>query len=86
MKTVWKYQLANFNPLQARISVESKIVHFAMQNQVPTVWVEIVSDGALPLRTFEIFGTGHEIPDYAKHVGTVQDGQFVWHLYEVTKP
>jgi hypothetical protein len=37
-------------------------------------------------RTFQVFGTGHPIPDGMSWVGTCDrtpDG-FVWHLYEVT--
>jgi hypothetical protein len=30
----------------------------------------------------QVFGTGHEIPDDWEHVGTVQDGEFVWHIFE----
>lgn len=35
-------------------------------------------------RTFRVFGTGHEIPDNFRHVGTAVDYglRLVWHLCE----
>lgn len=42
-----------------------------------------------PLRTVQVFGTGHEIPSlFDKHVGSCLDaitnGSLVWHVYGVT--
>lgn len=48
-------------------------------------WVEYADGAPTVVRTFEVFGTGHELPDGARHVGSTartEDG-FVWHLYEL---
>lgn len=37
-------------------------------------------------RTFEVFGTGHEIPENAVHRGSAKDGVYVWHLMELVYP
>lgn len=62
--------------------------HFDMQRGTPTVWVEVpgdvISTTACARRRFRVFGTGHMIPEGAVYIGTCMDGEFVWHLYEVS--
>lgn len=51
-------------------------------------WYEHRDDVAATARTFEVFGTGHDLPDGAVWRGTTArtpDG-FVWHLYEIPTP
>ena len=48
--------------------------------------------GETTSRVIEVLGTGHPMPDLDEgqdrvHVATVQDGPFVWHVFEiVTQP
>lgn len=44
------------------------------------VWTE-ETDPA-PTRTVRVYGTGHEIPEASRHLGSVVAGIFVWHVYE----
>lgn len=56
--------------------------YFALQDGIPTVWA-VVSPWErheLP-RGIYIVGTGHPIPTGCTHVGSLQDGGFVWHLF-----
>lgn len=48
-------------------------------------WVEHGDRPDPVARTFQVFGTGHELPPGAKHRGTTArtDDGFVWHLYEL---
>ena len=49
-------------------------------------WAERAGMGLAHDRTFQVFGTGHLLPDAAKWAGTcprTEDG-FVWHLYDIT--
>ena len=47
-------------------------------------WCEHTEGAPEVKRTFQVFGTGHPIPDGAKWVGTCpRTGGFVWHLYEL---
>jgi len=62
--------------------VDSKVVHFGMQNGTAMVWVEVNVTNLVALRDLRIYGTGHEIPEDSRHVGTCLDGEFVWHLYD----
>lgn len=60
-------------------------------HNVPTVWVEQwLPEKGHEFRTeqvvFEVFGTGHEIPVGATHIGSVIEGMYVWHLYQTSEP
>lgn len=59
------------------------MVHVALQEMLPTLWIDVDLSGNPTLREFQIFGTGdRSIPASARHVGTVQQGAFVWHVFE----
>lgn len=71
----------------------AKILHASMSHcanlgrEVPHIWVEVDSDVSEEIRTFEVYGTGHmikaELGKARAYVGTVFEGPFVWHIYEV---
>ena len=83
MKTVYKYRVDGATEI--RVPVGSKVIHVGMQNGAPYIWVEVSTNPHLDIegRYFEIAGTGWEIEDDAVHIGSVIDGAFVWHIYEV---
>lgn len=49
-----------------------------------TVWTE---EGMEPPydRVVAVFGTGHTIPEDAKHLGSALMPPFVWHVYETLR-
>jgi hypothetical protein len=48
-------------------------------------WAEHTEDAPQVNRAFQVFGTGHPLPDDARWVGTCARtaGGLVWHLYEI---
>ena len=48
-------------------------------------WAEHDDEAPASKRTFQIFGTGHPLPEDARHRGSTArtDDGFVWHLYEL---
>jgi hypothetical protein len=48
-------------------------------------WAEHDTDALVTRRTFQVFGTGHVLPEKATWVGTCERSRrgLVWHLYEV---
>jgi hypothetical protein len=61
-------------------------VPFGMEGpHVVELWAEDDADTAHVVRYFQVFGTGHPIPDAAKWWGTTArtDQGLVWHLYEL---
>lgn len=61
------------------------VVEVWTEEHLPPEWPKVDP----PLRTVQVFGTGHEIPSlFDKHVGSCLDaitnGSLVWHVYGVT--
>lgn len=88
MRTIWKHTL-RFSGGEQLVLVmprHSVPVHFGMQNGAPTLWCEC--DPAAPVedRRFVVAGTGYPLPEKGLHIGSCQDGEFVWHAYELLGP
>jgi hypothetical protein len=89
-RTVWKYPLS-LDPVAVQftqvkhIPAGARLVHCAVQDDLPTLWYEVDPDADTVTHRFQIFGTGHgPIGDHLSHIGTVllADGQLVLHVYE----
>ena len=85
MDKIYKYPLYLTTEVQSVTLPEgAEIVHFAMQGDTPFIWVRVKPYGTVQqIRQFCIRGTGHDIQDNLKHVGTVLHGLLVWHLFEL---
>jgi hypothetical protein len=46
-------------------------------------WAETPGGDFTVTRRFRVIGTGFDIPNPGTYLGTVFDGPFVWHVYEV---
>lgn len=47
-----------------------------------TLWAIVDTDAETVEHTLHVRGTGHELGDVGRHIGTVVDGQMVWHVFE----
>lgn len=90
MKTVWKYPIRiSDDPTLATISgVDAKPVHVGHDPAgAPCVWIEVEpARGRTEVLAFLVVGTGHPIPGTVAepvYVGSLHDGPFVWHVYQV---
>jgi hypothetical protein len=82
MKTIYKYKIEGTEIIS--LPPNAKVIHAAMQNGAPHIWVEYpVNDSELESRTFMVCGTGFELEDDDIHLGSMIDGMFVWHIYEM---
>ena len=83
MRTIYKYPLQITDYQTILIPEFALFTHIAMQYDKPTLWLEV--DTSKPVESINIlcFGTGMEIPESMElfHLGTVIDGDFVWHFY-----
>lgn len=62
----------------------AKILTAQIQNNKIVLWAEVDTATEYNLyRYFRIIGTGQTVPDGAVYISTVQQDQFVWHVYEV---
>lgn len=90
MNTVYKYPLreaiGNVNAIG--MPEGAKIIHVGLDpNGACCLWAEVNTLRFLVQRKFVIVGTGHSLDDPifdpSKHVGSLVDAPFVWHIYEI---
>lgn len=81
MRKIFKQQiLSSYDEL--KLPKNLKVVHFGKQNLVTCMWYEFDTEAPLVPTTIMVFGTGHVIEDdNLKHIGTIMDGDYVWHYY-----
>ena len=82
MRTIHKYPITITDEFIVQMPRAHKVIHIGEQRTFPQMWVEVDSEAELEDMTFYVVGTGNSIPPLALHLGTWQDGRFVWHLYE----
>lgn len=80
-----KYELDIETPPQRIRMARGKVLHVGTQEDRLFMWA--LNDDTLCDRTFRIIGTGptFEVPYNGQHVGSVQLGSFMWHVFEVTR-
>lgn len=87
--TVWKFPL-QFVPLQqVGMPAGSAIIKVAEQHGVLCLWAWCDPNSVFPQqnRQFAIVGTGQVAPSDGKHLDSVlvDDGEFVWHVFELQR-
>ena len=83
MPQIWKFDVApTAGPQVVKAPGLSDAVLFAMQGNHPHVWMRVEPGQPEVERRIQVVGTGHEIPGDWRHVGSLQDGPFVWHLFQ----
>ena len=89
MKTVYKYKLGDAGGT-VLMPYGANIVHVGYQhNDVLTIWAEVDTEEIRYIdRSFAVYGTGWPITaERAVMLATllVNNGEYVWHVYETTK-
>lgn len=85
-KKIFKYQLDTTDIQQIEMPQGAEILCLHTQNVTPCIWALVNPDAPVSKRTFEIFGTGHNIPEAnRKYIGTYQlrSGDLVFHCFEL---
>lgn len=84
---IYKYQLETTDVQQIQMPQGSEILCIQTQEETPYIWALVDPNATVTKRTFEIFGTGHNVPENAnrKYIGTyqLQGGQLVFHCFEL---
>lgn len=87
VKSVYKYPLEITDSQTVWMPKGSEILSLQVQSGCPFIWA-LTDPNAVPEeRTFEVYGTGHDIQHISSrtYVGTVQTngGMLVWHVFEI---
>lgn len=88
MITVYKYKVSTTKQLPQG----ARILHVDIQNEEIYMWamVDNATD-VMEFRDFVVVGTGWDLTSLENtytsynHLGSIMDGQFVWHVLEVFK-
>lgn len=84
MRTIYKYPLRITNKQDIVMPEEAKILHVGIAPLGnPCLWAEVDISKPKEEVGITIYGTGHPIADdyLGKHIGTFNQGEFVWHVY-----
>lgn len=60
------------------------LMHLAMQHGEVHVWAAVDPKSRETLTRFHLVGTGGAVDPSWRHLGTVMDGGFVWHVFSST--
>lgn len=83
MKTIHRYAVP-VDDQAHDIELSGPIVHVGTKDVRQVDFWALVDVDEPRVRTFQVFGTGHPIPDEAAYLGTaVASIHFVWHLFEI---
>ena len=93
MNVIYKYPLTLSDEQTVKMPVRGAILSVQKQGHQLCLWVfhdlYNVECGQKEVRTFRVIGTGiqfEEFQDELRFIGTVQDGPFVWHIFEKEVP
>lgn len=86
MRTIWKFPLEVTDLQTIQMPVDAHFLSVGQQDDELMLWALVDPENQLIPTTFAIYGTGHPIgaaesDEY--HVGTVQVGPYVWHVFYV---
>ena len=92
MKVVHKFPIPVQDVVTLQMSQGATLLHFGAGGSQPGLhlWALVDPEGALEIRRFYVFGTGHAIYEDdgdLTYVGTAVDAytpHLVWHLFEVS--
>lgn len=86
MRVIYKYKL-EYGIVHLHLDPNAEILTVAAQGNALVLWAKVDSKSeVLMLRTFAIYATGEAIPhepQTTKYIGTVFQGDFVWHVFEL---
>lgn len=84
MATVWKFAFAGVpgDAAPFLIPAGARVLTAQIQAGAITLWVLVDPSRPTESRRFRISGTGWDLPFPSEYIATVQDGPFVWHVFE----
>lgn len=86
---IWKFTLIGRNVVQTiQMPRSARVLSVMMQDGSLCVWVEVDPRNDLVTRRFATIGTGIPMDDVMPNsshvfVGSVVEGPFVWHVYDL---
>lgn len=86
-KYIYKYELELVDVQQVEMHKDATLLSCQIQRGKLTLWAIVEPANPFEKRMIEILGTGQDMQDIPRtYIATVQDGSFVWHIFEINKP
>jgi len=82
MKTIHKNELLREAEKEIKTRAGAPFITAQMQRGVICLWAMLEDSGRNVSRRIFIVGTGQDVPSNLGFIGTVQDGLFVWHIFD----
>ncbi len=86
MRQIWKFKLTHgWTHGSIEVPLGAEYLTCQMQHGEICAWfiVDPLKRDTTEVRRYQIIGTGHDFsPDGLEWFATVQDGSFVWHLFQ----
>lgn len=88
MKTIHKYALPQSGIWTVALPTGAEALHVDLDPSGQlSLWALVDTDQVnYTNRTFHVIGTGRRVPDNLKHLGTVRQADFMWHVFEEVVP
>jgi len=86
MRVIWKFPIRmQSDAFIVSLPENASILHVEEQGGVGTFWALVDPDANREKAVFRIYGTGQEIPDDCRYIGTFTQlrAALVWHLFRV---
>jgi hypothetical protein len=85
MKKIFKYTLYLCPKTEVYMPRGAKVLTVQLQGETIQLWALVDESKDSELRIFNIYGTGHLMPDNpGKYIGTVQIDSLVWHIFDAS--
>jgi hypothetical protein len=85
VRTVYKYNFQIHDEFTLETHESFHVVLAGLQNGTPTLWAIVDTESPIVQHKFFVEGTGHPIAPKSFHVGSFQQGSFVWHVFQEHK-
>ena len=83
MRQVWKFPVKQWTINKLDMPSGAEVVHFGPDPEgTMSFWAVVEPDVKPCRRVFYVVGTGRDVEDGSKYIGSVNDAPFVWHLFE----
>lgn len=85
---VWKFPIPYGRDIvEVLMPRGAEVLYVADQTGTPCMWARVDPDNEEVSRLFRFSGTGHYLDDeVGAHIGSWQQGSFVWHLFALGQP
>lgn len=82
---VYKYHLTTASETELQMPVGAQVLRVDVQHESICLWALVDPDAQNERRVFEVFGTGHEMPNQNRifiNTFLVRGGSYVFHAFE----